>query len=133
MGAWNFFGSLFRQERNDIRSILGAARHTVVDVSAGAVQMVEPQNSYTDPADAAKPKKGCRYFEVDEAGTIKFDYTDDNGNTTMTRVMDAVQGINHYGNITQVYRYSDDEDSVECTAKVRNENGDLVIGMVTVY
>lgn len=129
MSAWRFFKDLFGKERNDIRSILGAARHTIIDLSGAEDQtMIDPSN---DPETASEPKKGCRYFEVDVEGIIAFDYTDDTGNTTYHRVMTALAGINHYGNITKVYATYDGSNA--CTAQVYGDDGALVVGVALCY
>lgn len=101
---------------DDLREFLGAAIHYEADSSTG---------DCTVPDDY----KHCRYFECDTAGIIKFDYLTPAGNTA-TRVMIAQAGINHYRNITRVYRYY--KDTTACTASIYNSAGASKVGIVLV-
>lgn len=124
MTPWRLFSRLFDPERNDIRTVLGAGKHAVVDVSEGTVALNDADNA------SAMPKKGCRYFEVDVEGIIKFDYTDDNG-FPCTRVMNALPGRNLYMNITRVYDTYN--GSTPCAAQSYNDDGELITGIVLIY
>lgn len=103
----------FDERRDDVRSILGSAGHYVADASSADVTLAAAQQK-------------CRYFTVDVEGIIKFDYTDDAGNT-YTRVMIASPGVNHYLNITKVYRYY--VGTTACTAQSYTDAGALIVGI----
>ena len=105
------------REKGDVRYLQGAQNHFVCDVSS-------------DDVTVADQYKNCRYFECDEEGTIKFDYTDDSGNTR-TRCVVAKAGINHYPNITKVYQYT--SDSTDCTAGVYKDDGTQVTGIALIF
>lgn len=124
MAAWEFWNNLFDLRRDRLRSILGAGKHRIVDLSGGTVTCAVPSNN------ESTPMQGCRYFEVDTEGFIRFDYTDDQGNTN-TRVMVAKKGINHYPNITRVYDTYNGVDA--CTCGVYTDAGGSVTGIALIY
>jgi hypothetical protein len=101
--------------RNDVREILGARGHEIANVTS---------------ADYVPTNKNCRYFECSTAGIVKILYTDDYG-SEKTRVLNAVQGINHYPNITRVYRYYTGTTAV--TTKTYTDAGAEVTGIALIY
>lgn len=101
--------------RNDIRSILGAAGHYVVDLTGGPV---------TIPA----AYRQCRWYEVDVGGPVRFTYNNDAGEP-FTINLQAIEGANdQYPDISYVYSTLGD-NSTPCSCQVYNDSGVLVNGI----
>lgn len=95
------------RELNDIREILGAAGHEIVNAADG---------------DATPAYEKSRYAEVDTDGIIKFDYKNLISGETLTFVGNVFSGTPiHYPNICKVYRYY--KGTTACTATVFLTNG----------
>lgn len=107
-------------QRDDIRSILGAAGHRIVDLTAA-----------TGDVDITGADLQCRWYEVDVGGVIKFSYRNDAGETFTVTLL-AIEGANdQYPNIVKVFKTYG--VGVECDCQVYNEEGVLVNGIRLVY
>jgi hypothetical protein len=106
-------------ERNDIRSILGAGGHYVVDLT-DADALVEVPEEWQQ----------CRWYEVDVGGPVRFAYKNDTGEAPFTVTLLAIEGANdQYPNITGVYPVLGD-GSTPCSCQVYDDaTGALVNGI----
>lgn len=106
-------------ERNDIRSILGASGHYVVDLSSGDVTIPDAYRQ-------------CRWYEVDVGGPVRFTYNNDAGES-FTINLQANEGANdQYPDISVVYSTLGD-GSTPCSCQVYNASGALVNGIRLVF
>lgn len=108
-------------QRDDIRSILGATGHRIIDLTNAVGDVT------IETADLQ-----CRWFEVDVGGVIKFTYQNDAGDD-YTVVLQAIEGANdQYPNITRVFK-TYNVGGTECDCQVYNAAGVLVNGIRLVY
>lgn len=112
----NIFAGLFGQIGERVRVLmLGTARHALVNATGLTA------NNKAVPAFL-----NCREIYVDVAGTVKYDYVDDEGETR-TEVQYLPLGPWPHRNVCAIYGTID--GSTACTGKVYDDNGNLVVGM----